>query len=219
MRLNILLSVILLGNVAVFSVGLKWSGREDSDSEKVASANSNGGEWQVAGRRPKDIAKKLARTIYTSAVAKIQSGRQFGFLYVNKNLNENAAVLQREIVKNMPKYSKGGLPRKILDNLYVSEVSYPPGGQSEVNNYGHTERKLLEELNLNQLNCPNFVIVGTHLSPCSKCANDIIEEKNNAFSNGCDTTFYVFVGEQNSLWDWQSEKKRLEENRISVLLP
>lgn len=213
MRLHILLSVVLLGNVAVFSVGFRWSGREDSDSEKAASANSNGGEWQVAGKRPKPrppkaIAERLANTIYTSAAGKLQArpndpvrSSEFGFLYVNYDLNEKEAVLQREILNKMPGYSKNQPPTMISGNLYVSEVTYPPEGQPEANNYGHVEHKLLNVLNNKFLassgsGCPLFVIVGTRLPPCRACMQDIKRTQSSYRPRPrCERTyFYVFIG-------------------------
>ena len=205
MRLNILLSVIVLGNVAVFSVGLKWSGREDSDSEKVASANSNsnGGGWQVAGQRqeplpPNPIADKLATAIYTTAAKKIEFGRQFGFLYVNYDLNENPAVLEAAIENQMPAYSKDEAPTMILDNLYVSEVNYEKPQYQTAKNYGHAEYQLLSLFNKNDYfynnGCPFFVVVGTRLPPCVDCENDIrTTRKNYIARTGCEGTyFYVF---------------------------
>ena len=209
MRLNILLSVIVLGNIAVFSVGLKWSGREDSDSEKVASANSNGGEWQVAGKpRQGAIAKKLAEVIFTSAAGKLRSragnlvrdDSQFGFLYLNYDLNEKAAVLEDAIANKMPAYSINQPPTMILGNLYISEVDYRrQKGQTVAHNYGHAEDQLLSLFKNNDdfynNGCPFFVIVGTRLSPCPRCAKDIRATRDNYITRtGCESTFYVFIG-------------------------
>ena len=209
MRLNILLSVIVLGNVAVFSVGLKWSGREDSDSEKVASATGNGGEWQVAGRPRKGaIAKKLAEVIFASAAGKlrtrasnrVRANSQFGFLYLNYDLNEKAAVLEDAIANKMPAYSINQPPTMILGNLYISEVDYRrQKGQTVAHNYGHAEDQLLSLFKNNDdfynNGCPFFVIVGTRLPPCGRCAKDIRTTRDYYRTRtGCESTFYVFIG-------------------------
>ena len=221
MRLNILLSVTLLANIAIFSVGFKWEGSEDSDTGKLASAT--GGEWQVVGKRPKSktqtsIARELANTIYGSAKTKINGGREFGFLYLNYDLNENKAVLEQEIGKKMPPYSKDKPPTMILLNtLYISEVTYPPAGEKEQNNFGHAEYKLLQVLdsmltvlkNKRGSNCPLFVIVGTHLSPCPNCQSVIVKAKND-FILSCSTTrFYLFIGKKDAD---DFRRNQMEEN-------
>ena len=191
-----------------------------------------------------------ARTIYNDirTAAPGIARKQFGFLYLHDGNCQVSYVNQA--VKN-------AIKAKTLDTKIDARVRPPfwptnlqktnilialPDKKAnpndrELNNHGHSEHKMLEQLdnlraefekrNRFQDKCPKYIILGTYLAPCYDdrtprrfgCAQDYVEAKNEFNQGGrCSTTrFYLYVPDPRQDQFWRDTQTLMARENIDII--
>ena len=193
----------------------------------------------------------VARTIYNEILAAGPTlrGKQFGFLYLHDG-NREISYLNEGVKKAMKnkklddKIDANPRPAFWPTNVQKTNIlmampdKKTDRSEKEMGNRGHSEHKLLGQLENLRVNfvarhrfqshqCPEYVILGTYLSPCFSearsrmfgCAQDYVEAKNEFTQRGrCPTTafhLYVPVPEKDSYW--RDIEKLMHGENINII--
>lgn len=206
---GMMLSGALLLHIAV-TFGEFYSTEGKANPEKRAMANPMLG--------PKDAAQLLYKNIRQASTDK---PGQIGFLYLHGNWpvisygNDNLKkAIKNKILVTKLEPKRGRRPafwpiNPEQTNLLIALPDKKVG--QEVNNHGHSEHKMLEQLEEVREGfalryrfdeqCPRYVILGTALNPCYDngtprrfgCAQDYVEARE-TFKRSCaNTQFYLYV--------------------------